>query len=99
MKGKTHERTHHTKNELFTSIPLKQDPTIRSHFKDEEIHFPNLKQSTSVDTFWMSGFLHHEKKTKERKVISNYHKVYHPVVLNMFPIIHSECNHILAILT
>ena len=56
---------------LFTSVPLrKMSPMTLNRNSDEEVYFPKLEQATNVDTLWMVGFLHHEKKSKEKKVIT-----------------------------
>ena len=64
------EREQPQQKGLFTSVPLSKKSPMRSNRNsDEEVYFPKLEQASSVDTLWMVGFLHHEKKSKEKKVI------------------------------
>jgi len=57
-------------NDLFRSVPLqKRRSKIPSGKDDDGAHFPKLGRSASIDTLWMAGFLDHEQKTNDRKVL------------------------------
>lgn len=70
-----HGKTKVKKKEFFTSIAVNKQSnatgTTHTSTPDDAVYYPKLKlgnQCTSVDHLWMVGFLHHDKKLKERKV-------------------------------
>ena len=64
------------KREIFTSIATNKQSnagtaTSASMLPNDEVYYPKLNlgnQCTSLDNLWMVGFLHHDKKSKEKKV-------------------------------
>ena len=62
---------------FFNSIPVNKRTSndVVTSLPDDEVHYPKLNlrnECTSVDNLWMVGFLHHNEKSKERKVKSQY---------------------------
>lgn len=55
-------------SDMFSSFELKRG-LIKPKREAEEVYFPKLEQSASVDTLWLAGFLDHEKRSKDRKVV------------------------------
>lgn len=63
----TNSRRGSNQSDMFSSFELKRGP-MKPKRQAEEIYFPKLEQSASVDTLWLAGFLDHEKRSKDRKV-------------------------------
>ena len=84
-------------SEMFTTIPLKRvSKKIVSNVTDK-LYFPKIQQEIAIDpknhdcfnTFWMAGFLHHEKNENEKLVSATMyllleHSVKHDFLLQIY---------------